>query len=158
MKENGEGKKERMVFSMGNIVGLDLNVDKDYLEEAVKQTVLMGIAESLNGKNEIVSQIVKMVLSTRVDNDGQINSYEAYNKQTLLSFYVKKMIRAIAEDELKKLDEEHREEITKIIRIELQKKANYSKFVDSFITSVAESVSERWRPQISIQFEGKEDY
>jgi len=33
---------------MGNIVGLDLNIDKDYLEEAVKQTVIMGISEALN--------------------------------------------------------------------------------------------------------------
>ena len=58
-----------------NIVGVNLNVDKDYLQEAVKQTVLMGISESLNGKNEIVSQIVKSVLDTKVDKTGKISSY-----------------------------------------------------------------------------------
>ena len=51
---------------MANIIGLDLNVDQDYLAEAVRQTVIMGISESLNGKNEIVSQIVKMTLNTKV--------------------------------------------------------------------------------------------
>ena len=56
---------------MANIVGLDLNIDQDYLAEAVRQTVMMGISESLNGKNEIVSQIVKMVLSTKVDKTGK---------------------------------------------------------------------------------------
>lgn len=56
---------------MANIVGLDLSIDQDYLAEAVKQTVMMGISESLNGKNEIVSQIVKMVLSTKVDKNGK---------------------------------------------------------------------------------------
>jgi hypothetical protein len=65
---------------MANIVGLDLNIDQDYLAEAVKQTVMMGISESLNGKNEIVSQIVKMVLSTKVDKNGKISSYSSDNK------------------------------------------------------------------------------
>ena len=69
-----------------NIVGLDLNIDKDFLAEAVKQTVLMGISESLNGKNEIVSQIVNAVLSTKVDEKGMINSYEGYNRQTIIEF------------------------------------------------------------------------
>lgn len=56
---------------MGNIVGLDLNIDQDYLAKAVQQTVLMGISESLNGKNEIVSQIVKMTLNTKVTDKEQ---------------------------------------------------------------------------------------
>ena len=67
-----------------NIVGVNLNVDKDYLQEAVKQTVLMGISESLNGKNEIVSQIVKSVLDTKVDKTGKISSYSSDNKYTIL--------------------------------------------------------------------------
>lgn len=37
---------------MANIVGLDLNIDQDYLAEAVRQTVIMGISESLNGNKE----------------------------------------------------------------------------------------------------------
>ena len=80
---------------MGNIVGLDLNIDQDYLADAVKQTVIMGISESLNGKNEIVSQIVKMVLTTKVDKTGKISSYSSDNKYTLLEYYVQKMIKEV---------------------------------------------------------------
>ena len=69
---------------MANIVGLDLNIDQDYLAEAVRQTVIMGISEALNGKNEIVSQIVRMTLNTRVSDKGTISSYERDNKYTLL--------------------------------------------------------------------------
>ena len=32
-------------MKMANIVGLDLNIDQDYLAEAVRQTVIMGISE-----------------------------------------------------------------------------------------------------------------
>lgn len=65
---------------MGSIVGLDLNIDQDYLAEAVKQTVVMGISEALNGKNEIVSQIVKMTLNTKVSDKGTISTYSSDNK------------------------------------------------------------------------------
>ena len=68
---------------MANIVGLDLSIDQDYLAEAVKQTVMMGISESLNGKNEIVSQIVKMVLSTKVDKNGKVSSYSKDRKSVV---------------------------------------------------------------------------
>ena len=97
---------------MGNIVGLDLNIDQDYLAKAVQQTVLMGISESLNGKNEIVSQIVKMTLNTKVSDKGTISSYDRDNKYTLLEYYVKKMITEVTAEVMQKMVDERRPEIT----------------------------------------------
>lgn len=142
---------------MGNIVGLDLNIDQDYLADAVKQTVLMGISESLNGKNEIVSQIVKMVLSQKVDKSGKISSYSSDNKYTLLEFYVRKMLREVTAEEMQRMVDEHREDITKAIRAELAKKVNYNKFVDAFISNVSSAVSNSWCPRVEINFEQKEE-
>ena len=138
---------------MGNIVGLDLNIDQDYLADAVKQTVIMGISESLNGKNEIVSQIVKMVLTTKVDKTGKISSYSSDNKYTLLEYYVQKMIKEVTAEEMQKIVDEHRDDITKAIRSELAKKVNYSKFVDAFIDNVSSAVSNSWCPRIEIKFD-----
>lgn len=141
-----------------NIFGLDLKVDQDYIAEAVKQSVLMGISESLNGKNEIVSQIVSMTLNTKVDNKGEISTYSSNNKYTLLEYYVRKMITEVTADEMNKLVEEHREDITKAIRSELTKKVNYNKFVDAFINNVASAVNSSWCPQIKVSFDQKKDY
>lgn len=137
---------------MANIVGLDLNIDQDYLAEAVKQTVMMGISESLNGKNEIVSQIVKMVLSTKVDKTGKISNYDRDNKYTLLEFYVRSAIEEITRDELQALVNERKPEITQAIRAELAKKVNYTKFVDSFFTGVESALSDTWVPKINVEF------
>lgn len=142
---------------MGNIVGLDLNIDKDYLAEAVKQTVIMGISEALNGKNEIVSQIVKMTLNTKVNDKGTISSYDRDNKHTLLEFYVMKMIREVTAEEMNAIVTEHREEISKAIRNELAKKVNYSKFVDAFIDNVSNAVNNTWCPKIEVQFEQRRE-
>lgn len=143
---------------MGNIVGLDLNIDQDYLANAVKQTVMMGISESLNGKNQIVSQIVSMVLNTKVDKTGKISTYSRDNEYTLLEFYVRKMIREVTQEELQNMVNEHREDIAKAIRTELAKKTTYSKFVDRFIHNVADAVSNTWVPKIEIQFDQHRDY
>lgn len=137
---------------MANIVGLDLNIDQDYLAEAVKQTVMMGISESLNGKNEIVSQIVKMVLSTKVDKTGKISNYDRDNKYTLLEFYVRSAIEEITRDELQALVNERKPEITQAIRAELAKKVNYTKFVDSFFAGVESALDNMWVPKINVEF------
>lgn len=136
-----------------NIVGLNLDIDKDYLQEAVKQTVLMGISESLNGKNEIVSQIVNSVLNVKVDKDGIISSWERENKQTLLEFYVKNMLTELAREEIKNMVEEKRSEIRQIIKKELLKKVNINKFTDNFIDSVSKSLDSTWKTTINIDFE-----
>ena len=137
---------------MANIVGLDLNIDQDYLAEAVKQTVMMGISESLNGKNEIVSQIVKMVLSTKVDKNGKISNYNSDNKYTLLEFYVRSAIEEITRDELQALVNERKPGITQAIRTELAKKVNYTKFVDSFFAGVESALDNTWVPKINVEF------
>nr|DAP03736.1 MAG TPA: hypothetical protein [Caudoviricetes sp.] len=136
-----------------NIVGVNLNVDKDYLQEAVKQTVLMGISESLNGKNEIVSQIVKSVLDTKVDKTGRISSYSGDNKYTILEFYVNQMLTEIVKEEIKSMIEEKRGECAEIIRKELNKKANINKFVDNFIDSTSKTLDTAWKTTININYE-----
>lgn len=142
-----------------NIVGLNLDIDKDYLQEAVKQTVLMGISESLNSKNEIVSQIVNSVLNVKVDKNGTISSWERDNKQTLLEFYVKNMLTELVKEEIKNMVEEKRTEIREIIRKELLKKANINKFTDNFIDSVSKNLDSTWKTTINIDVEKyKEEY
>lgn len=145
-------------MKMANIVGLDLNIDQDYLAEAVRQTVIMGISESLNGKNEIVSQVVKMTLNTRVSDKGTISSYDRDNKYTLLEYYVRKMIKEVTAEEMQKIVDERKPEITKAIREELSKKVNYTKFVDAFIGNVSSAVSNTWVPKIEINFDQRKDY
>lgn len=142
---------------MDNLVGLNLNVNQDFIANAVKQSVMMGIAESLNGKNEIVSQIVSMTLNTKVDKYGKISSYSSDNKYTLLEYYVQKMITGVVEEEMNSLVKERREDVAKAIRAELAKKANLNKFVDRFISTVANAVNSTYCPKISVEFKDSEN-
>lgn len=142
---------------MGNIVGIDLNIDDNYLNEAVKSIVMTGIAETLD-KDKIVSGLVNAVLETKVDESGEISSYSRDNRYTLLEVYVNKMIREIVKEEMKNIVEEKRPKMQEIIRKELNKKATLDKFVDAFISSNLDNLDNNWRTKISIEYQKDNEY
>ena len=142
---------------MSNIVGLNLDIDDDYLAEAIKNTVMTGIVETLD-KDKIVSGLVNTVLETKVDEKGCISSYRSDNKCTLLEVYVNQMIRDIVKEEMKKIVEEKRPKMQEIIRKELNKKATIDKFVDAFISTNLDNLDNTWRTKISVEYEKNKDY
>ena len=142
---------------MGNIVGIDLNVDNNYLNEAVKSIVMSGIAETLD-KDKIVNGLVKAVLETKVDKEGRISSYSSDNRYTLLEVYVNNIIREIVKEEMKKLVEEKRTKMQEIIRRELNKRATLDKFVDAFISNNLDNLDSNWKTKISVEYEKDKEY
>ena len=142
---------------MGNIVGIDLNIDDNYLNEAVKSIVMTGIAESLD-KEKIVNGLVKTVLETKVDEEGKISSYSRDNRYTLLELYVNKIIREIVKEEMKNIVEEKRPKMQEIIRRELNKRATLDKFVDAFISNNLDNLDNNWKTKISVEYEKNKEY
>ena len=142
---------------MGNIVGIDLNIDDNYLNEAVKSIVMTGIAETLD-KDKIVNGLVKAVLETKVDKEGRISSYSSDNRYTLLEVYVNNIIREIVKEEMKKLVEEKRTKMQEIIRRELNKRATLDKFVDAFISNNLDNLDSNWKTKISVEYEKDKEY
>lgn len=142
---------------MGNIVGIDLNVDNNYLNEAVKSIVMTGIAETLD-KDKIVNGLVKAVLETKVNEKGEISSYSRDNRYILLEVYVNNIIREIVKEEMKKLVEEKRPKMQEIIRRELNKRATLDKFVDAFISNNLDNLDSNWKTKISVEYEKDKEY
>lgn len=142
---------------MGNIAGINLDIDDNYLSEAVKNTVYTAIAESLD-KDKIVSGLVNSVLETRVDKDGTISHYESDNKYTLLEVYVKGIVRDLVKEEMKTLVEEKKPQLREIIRKELNKKATINKFVDAFLTCNLKNLDNDWKTKINVEYEKIKDY
>ena len=138
---------------MENLFGLNLNIDENYLANAVKQTVIMGISEALNGKNEIVSQIVNSVLTTKVNKEGKISGYSSDNKYTILDFYVQNLITEEVKKEIKLICEERRPEIRELIRKNLRKECTAEKFVDKFYDCMIQNLNSTWSTNVTVEFE-----
>lgn len=137
-----------------NIVGVDMHVDPDYLEKVVHQTVLAGVSAALNGKDEIVSQLVHDVLTTKVDKRGKISSYPKDNDQTLLEYLVRKELKSVALEEVENEVEKARPKLKRKIREEIKKESTTDKLVESFLNAVTDAVGNSWR--CSIKFEDED--
>lgn len=141
----------------GNIVGLDLNLNEDFLANAVKQTLVASIAETIN-KDEITNGIVASVLFTRCREDGSISSWQNDNKYTLIEVYVRRAIKDTAKELVAAEIENMKPIIKEKIKEALNKKSIQGKMVDNFIAAVCSSLSNPWRTNIDISFtENKEE-
>ena len=141
------------------LVGLDLNIDKDFLSEAVRQTVIMGISEALNGKDEIVSQLVNSVLNTKVDKYGKISSYSGDNKYSLIEIQVKALLENEIKEEVATIMNENREEIRKVIRESFKKQKFQNSVVDAVMNSMVQQLTNSYRTTIEVKMNKNErDY
>lgn len=134
---------------MGNLVGLDLKVDDKVIETAVQQSILLGISGALENKDGIVTNLVATVLNTKVDDKGEPSSW---GKNTLVEYFVKKMIREETIEETKKIVEERRDEIRNVIRKELTKKSFMDKLVEVFLKTTLGNLENVWRTKINVEF------
>lgn len=139
-----------------NILGIDLNVNQDVLEEAVKNTVMASIASAMD-TDKVIEAIVHSVLTTKVDKNGKVSSWASDNKYTLLEYYVRNSVKEAASEYTKQLIEERMPRIKQAVRAELDKPATTDSMVEAFIKSFEESLQSRWRSTVKVTFGPEED-
>lgn len=134
-----------------NILGINLDIDEDVIENAVKQTVMASIASAMDEK-KVVSALVSEVLNTRVNYDGKVSNYSSENKYTLLEYYLRTNIRNAATEYTKQLIEDRMPQIKDAVRAEIEKSATTDSLVDAFFKSMGESLNSRWSSHIDVKF------
>lgn len=137
---------------MSKMLGIDLNVDNEYIEQVVKDTVLFGISEALEEKNKIVQNLVEAVLNIKVDGDGKPTTSSYGTKYTLLEYHVRKLIEGEVKQQIADFIEEKRPLVRERIKNELDKKATLDKFTENFIDVVSNSLECSWRTKIDVSF------
>lgn len=140
-----------------NILGVDLKIDQEYISNCVKEVVNASMVEALGAKNDIVEIVVKELLNTKVDSRGDITT-SSYNSEKLINYELKKQIRDVVIETVKKTIEEKRPILEEMIKKELSKKANLNKFVDSFINNTTKTLENSYSTKINIEFEKEKDY
>lgn len=140
-----------------NILGVDLKIDQEYISNCVKEVVNASMVEALGAKNDIVEIVVRELLNTKVDSRGDITT-SSYNSEKLINYELKKQIRDVVIETVKKTIEEKRPILEEMIKKELSKKANLNKFVDSFINNTTKTLENSYSTKINIEFEKEKDY
>lgn len=140
-----------------SLVGVDLNIDHDFLSDVVRQVAIAEIAEALDSdKHNVVQAVVKSVMDQKVNpNDGSPNRWN--DGVTLLEYYVRKMLTDEVREQVNALVQEKRPMLAEMIRAELAKQSTTDSFLDAFTQALTDSFANRWAPHMTITFE-KEDY
>lgn len=141
---------------MNNILGVDLKIDQKYIAECVKEVVNASMIEALGAKNDIVENVIRELLNTKVDSNGK-PSNSSWGTEKLIDFELRKAICEVVKETIKSSIEEKRELLTEMIKKELNKKANMQKFVDSFINNTTKTLERSWQTKININFEPVEE-
>lgn len=137
------------------IIGIDLGIDPEYLEEVVRQTVSAGIAEALGGKDAVASEIVHEVLNARVDEDGRVlakNDYRRDRGTPIIDYYVRKVVRKEAATYVSEMMEKYRPQIREAIEKQLKDDAFTSDISKKFVQALADEAMKDWRCTIDVNF------
>lgn len=144
-------------MASSNLVGVDLNIDHDFLSDVVRQVALNSIAEAMNKENHIVEAIVRQVMRQKVNARGEVPSYRSDEKYTLLEYYVRKMLTDEVKSQVVAIIEEKRAEIGELIGEELRKEATAQSFTNAFIGSLTTALDNQWHPCFEITFKKPEE-
>lgn len=139
-------------------LGMSLQISQEFIDNLAKDLVQESLIETLNGKDDIVRQIVSQILSVKVDKDGKVSNYSSDNKYTYLQFLVDKMIKEEVISVAQEVLTERRAEIREHIKKEMSKKATIDKFYDAFFSNITNNLDSRYDTKIEVNIDKKRDY
>ena len=141
-----------------NLMGLNLNVDSELMAEAAKEAIIAGVASGLEMKEQLVSEFVKSMLSEQVRiSDGRAKEYNGDKCCSRMEYIVRKAFNEIIKEELAKMLEEQKPVLRDLIRKEFQKKQVQSQFVDMFMKSLTDSITNQYSTIVNLEFKEKRD-
>ena len=141
-----------------NLMGLNLNVDSELMTEAAKEAIIAGVASGLEMKEQLVSEFVKSMLSEQVRiSDGRTKEYSNDKCCSRMEYIVRKAFTEIIREELAKMLEEQKPVLRDLIRKEFQKKQVQSQFVEMFMKSLTDSITNQYSTTVNLEFKEKRD-
>ena len=141
-----------------NLMGLNLNVDSELMAEAAKEAIIAGVASGLEMKEQLVSEFVKSMLSEQVRvEDGRTRQYTSDKCCSRMEYIVRKAFSDIIREELAKMLEDQKPVLRDLIRKEFQKKQVQSQFVEMFMKSLTDSITNQYSTTVSLEFKERRE-
>ena len=143
-----------------NLMGLNLSVDNDLVAEAAREAIVASIAASMSNKEQIVKGFVKSMLSERVlaETGEKPRGYSSERTCSRMEYCVRKALEAIAREEVANMVEEQKPALRDLVRKEFQKENVQGQFVEMFMDSLADNMTNRYTSKISVEFAKETEY
>ena len=143
-----------------NLMGLNLSVDNELIAVAVRESIISGIAASLEQKDQIIHEFIKSLLSEKVlvEDGSKPRGYSSEKTCSRLEYSVRKALVEATKEEIAIMIDEQKPAFRELIRKELQKKEVQSGFVEMFMDSLKHSMTSSYSSRVSVSFEKKSNY
>ena len=141
---------------MGNIVGLDLKLDEQYLAASVQDIVRASIAQALGDPAKRVRAAVDATINQKVDREGKPSS-SSWGGEPYLNYLARKTVEGVVSEAMKELVAERADEL----KAEMKKQLSSKKFAENsaatFIQLMLDATASMYKMPITVGFEQPKD-
>lgn len=140
-----------------NALGMTMQINEEFINNLAKQMVSESIMATIGGGDKFVSQIVADILKTKVDPDnGKVSNYSS--SIPYIQWLINKVIREEVEGTILEVLNEKKPEIRGAIKEELMKNKTIDAFYEAFVSSIEESLGNRYYTHINVSFERPKEW
>lgn len=140
-----------------NIMGVNLEIDQEYIKQSVEEIVKAGIVAALGDPASIVKTAIDKTINMKVDRrDGKFTN-SSYGSVPYLSYLAEKTVENTIKKTLEQYVEEHAEEFRQEVYRALSKKEFKRGTAEAFVSTILNNAKSQWKMPISITFEAETD-
>jgi hypothetical protein len=137
---------------------VNIQLSKDLIAPIIENKVKMAIIEAMGDGKTVITNIVEAVLNLKVDEKGQRQSSDYYNKFTFIDIVLKQTIENACRDAIKEFINENSEKIKEETKRQLCTKKGTGAFVDSFLKGMLKASESDYRFKAEFNFGTLKDY
>lgn len=141
---------------MGNIMGVELNLDQEYIKAAVEDIVKAGIVKALGDPSDIVKRAIDQTINQKVDRDGK-PARDSWNATPYLQWLAEKTVKETVAECIKEYIQDHQEEFKTEVLKQLSN-PNFRKDVAvKFLNTITNAADSPYKMPISVSFKTNDD-
>lgn len=137
---------------MSNIVGLDLNIDQEYIAESVQKIVKAAIVSALGDRDTIVRKAIDSTIDSYVNDRGEKVDKSNWRAIPYLDWVADQTVKNIVRECMKEYIEENKEEFKKIIKEQISDKKFKEDVAGSFIKTMLSAADDIREMPITVSF------
>mgnify|MGYP003296076196 CR=1 FL=1 len=143
---------------MAEMLGLEMKLDKEYIEKSVHDIVKAAIAQALGDPTTILNAAIDSALTAYVDRDnGKLCEKGSWRSEPYLDYVAKQTIEETVREVMKEVIEENKEHFKAEIKKQLSERRFREKLTAQYLSSILNATEDTWKMPISVNFEKQKD-
>ena len=136
-----------------NIVGLDLNLDQEYIAASVQSVVKAAIVQALGNKDEIIRKAIDSTIDCYVDEQGRKVQKGTWRSVPFLDWIAEKTVEDTVRECFVEIVNENKEEFKAEIIKQINSKKWKEGIAKAFLSEILSSAENKYQMPITVEFQ-----